>query len=44
MNKPNIQGGKLALTDAKGSMSTSTIKDVMRSNGVIHVVDTALMP
>jgi uncharacterized surface protein with fasciclin (FAS1) repeats len=25
-------------------MSTVTIKDVMQSNGVIHVVDTVLMP
>ena len=36
--------GKLVLTDAKGGMSMVTIKDVMQSNGVIHVVDTVLMP
>jgi uncharacterized surface protein with fasciclin (FAS1) repeats len=36
--------GKLILTDAKGGMSMVTIKDVMQSNGVIHVVDTVLMP
>ena len=36
--------GKLVLTDAKGGMSTVTIKDVMQSNGVIHVVDTVLRP
>lgn len=36
--------GKLVLTDAKGGMSIVTIKDVMQSNGVIHVVDTVLMP
>jgi uncharacterized surface protein with fasciclin (FAS1) repeats len=36
--------GKLMLTDAKGGMATVTIKDVMQSNGVIHVVDTVLMP
>ena len=36
--------GKLVLTDAKGGMSTVTIKDVMQSNGVIHVVDTVPMP
>jgi uncharacterized surface protein with fasciclin (FAS1) repeats len=36
--------GKLVLTDAKGGMSTVTTKDVMQSNGVIHVVDTVLMP
>jgi uncharacterized surface protein with fasciclin (FAS1) repeats len=36
--------GKLVLTDVKGGMSVVTIKDVMQSNGVIHVVDTVLMP
>jgi uncharacterized surface protein with fasciclin (FAS1) repeats len=36
--------GKLVLTDAKGGMSTVTIKDVIQSNGVIHVIDTVLMP
>jgi len=36
--------GKLILTDAKGGRSTVTIKDVMQSNGVIHVVNTVLMP
>ena len=36
--------GKLVLTDVKGGMSTVTIKGVMQSNGVIHVVDTVLMP
>ncbi len=36
--------GKLVLTDTKGGTSTVTIKDVMQSNGVIHVVDTVLMP
>ncbi len=39
-----MMGGKLVLTDAKGGMSTVTIKDVYQSNGVIHVVDTVLMP
>jgi uncharacterized surface protein with fasciclin (FAS1) repeats len=32
------------LTDAKGGTSNITISDVMQSNGVIHVVDTVLMP
>jgi uncharacterized surface protein with fasciclin (FAS1) repeats len=32
------------LTDAKGGMSKVTIADVYQSNGVIHVVDTVLMP
>ncbi len=39
-----MRGGKLMLTDAKGGMSAVTIKDVRQSNGVIHVVDTVLMP
>ena len=39
------QSGKmLMITDAKGGMSHVTIGDVMQSNGVIHVVDTVLMP
>lgn len=39
-----MKGGTLVLTDAKGGNSDVTIKDVMQSNGVIHVVDTVLMP
>jgi len=35
---------KLSVTDAKGATSTVTIADVLQSNGVIHVVDTVLMP
>ena len=37
-------GGKIMLTDAKGGTSTVTQGDVMQSNGVVHVVDTVLMP
>jgi len=37
-------GGKVMLTDAKGGTSTVTIADVNQSNGVIHVIDTVLMP
>ena len=37
-------GGKIVLTDEKGGTSTVTIADVWQSNGVIHVVDTVLMP
>ncbi len=36
--------GKLTITDAKGGVSTVTIPDVLQSNGVIHVVDTVLLP
>jgi uncharacterized surface protein with fasciclin (FAS1) repeats len=39
-----MSGGKLVLTDEKGGTSTVTIADVIQSNGVIHVVDTVLMP
>jgi uncharacterized surface protein with fasciclin (FAS1) repeats len=39
-----MDGGKLVLTDEKGGTSTVTIADVIQSNGVIHVVDTVLMP
>jgi uncharacterized surface protein with fasciclin (FAS1) repeats len=37
-------GGKIMLTDAKGGMATVTTADVFQSNGVIHVIDTVLMP
>ncbi|HVG50658.1 MAG TPA: fasciclin domain-containing protein, partial [Xanthobacteraceae bacterium] len=36
--------GKLSVTDAKGDVATITIADVLQSNGVIHVVDTVLLP
>ncbi len=39
-----VVDGKVVLTDAKGGTSTVTIADVYQSNGVIHVVDTVLMP
>ncbi len=39
-----LNGKKVVLTDEKGGTSTVTIADVMQSNGVIHVVDTVLMP
>ena len=48
-----VQGGKLKfskhgrgwmITDAKGGTAMITIANVMQSNGVIHVIDTVLMP
>jgi uncharacterized surface protein with fasciclin (FAS1) repeats len=39
-----LADGKLVLTDAKGGRSTVTIGDVFQSNGVIHVVDSVLLP
>jgi uncharacterized surface protein with fasciclin (FAS1) repeats len=38
------KGKNVVLTDAKGGTSTVTIADVNQSNGVIHVIDTVLMP
>lgn len=40
----SMQGTTLVLTDEKGGTSRVTIADVRQSNGVIHVVDTVLMP
>jgi uncharacterized surface protein with fasciclin (FAS1) repeats len=42
--KASLQGGKVILTDEKGGTSTVTIADVFQSNGVIHVVDSVLLP
>jgi uncharacterized surface protein with fasciclin (FAS1) repeats len=36
--------GKLSITDAKGGVALVTIADVLQSNGVIHVIDTVLLP
>ncbi|QQL50066.1 fasciclin domain-containing protein [Mucilaginibacter ginkgonis] len=38
------EGKKLYLVDAKGGKSWITIADVFQSNGVIHVINTVLMP
>ncbi|QDX25101.1 fasciclin domain-containing protein [Sphingomonas suaedae] len=38
------RGSGWIVTDAKGGTSNITIADVMQKNGVIHVVDTVLMP
>ena len=40
----SMSGKNLILTDEKGGRSMVTIADVRQSNGVIHVVDTVLMP
>ena len=37
-------GGKWTITDAKGGTSTIVQADVGQSNGVVHVIDTVLMP
>ena len=50
---PTVQGGNLVLklvdgnvvlTDSKGGTSTVVIADVPASNGVIHALDTVVMP
>ncbi len=50
---PTVQGGTLTakldgdsvvLTDAKGNSSKVIITDVAASNGVIHAIDTVVMP
>lgn len=40
----SMMGSKLMLKDEKGGSAMVTIADVYQSNGVIHVVDTVLMP
>ncbi|MEO8141978.1 MAG: fasciclin domain-containing protein [Sphingomicrobium sp.] len=37
-------GDTITLTDAKGGKSTVSQADVNQSNGVVHVIDTVLMP
>jgi len=39
-----MQGSSIVLKDEKGGMSTVTIPNVFQSNGVIHVVDTVVLP
>ena len=38
------KGKTITLKDEKGGVSTVTIANVLQSNGVIHVVNTVLMP
>ena len=39
-----MQGENVVLKDEKGGVSTITIPNVFQSNGVIHVVDTVVLP
>ena len=39
-----LDGSKVWIVDAKGGTAMVTISNVNQSNGVIHVVDTVLMP
>ena len=36
--------GMIKLTDEQGNVATVTIADVKQSNGVIHVIDTVMLP
>jgi uncharacterized surface protein with fasciclin (FAS1) repeats len=39
-----VKDGEIWVWDAKGDSAKITIKNVMQSNGVIHVIDTVLLP
>jgi len=40
----SLVDGKVVLTDANGGTATVVITDVAASNGVIHAIDTVVMP
>ncbi len=40
----SLNKGKVILTDEKGGKAAVTTTDLKASNGVIHVIDTVLMP
>lgn len=40
----SLKDGKVILTDANGGTSTVVIPDVAASNGVIHAIDSVVMP
>ncbi|MFN3596124.1 MAG: fasciclin domain-containing protein [Rubricoccaceae bacterium] len=42
--RATVEDGRVVLTDAQGNRATVTAADLTASNGVIHVVDTVLMP
>ncbi len=39
-----LADGKVTITDESGNTATVTVADVTSSNGVIHVIDTVLLP
>ena len=39
-----MDGDNITLTDEMGNVATVTIADVKQSNGVIHVIDTVMLP
>lgn len=42
--KVEMKGNALMIVDSKGGMSKVTIQNVFQSNGVIHVIDSVLLP
>lgn len=40
----SLDGGSVILTDEKGGKSKVVVTDLKGSNGVIHVIDTVVMP
>ncbi|MDX7949845.1 fasciclin domain-containing protein [Lichenihabitans sp. Uapishka_5] len=40
----SLKGKTIDITDAKGDVARVTIPNVMQSNGVIHVINTVLLP
>ena len=42
--KAMLDGDKVKLQDAAGNVATVIVADVNQSNGVIHVLDTVLLP
>jgi len=40
----SLKDGNVILTDAKGGMATVVIANLAASNGVIHAMDTVVMP
>jgi uncharacterized surface protein with fasciclin (FAS1) repeats len=39
-----LSGNSVVITDGKGGQSTVTAVDVMQSNGVVHIIDSVLLP
>jgi uncharacterized surface protein with fasciclin (FAS1) repeats len=39
-----MDGSNIVLRDEKGGTATVTVADVYQSNGVIHVINSVLMP
>ena len=39
-----MKGKNIMLTDENGGMATVTISDVYQKNGVIHVINSVVLP